>query len=84
MTFIFFQILLIQPFIRERGTPINDSQLMLEESVALVKTLEWKIVNTMLIGLNSTIAKELFKQGKMEEIKGMLKVDSPLKYTDTA
>lgn len=57
---------------------------MLEESIALVKTLEWKIVNTMLIGLNSTIGKELFKQGKMEEIKGMLKVESPLKYTDTA
>jgi len=69
------QILLIQPFIRERGTPINDSQLMLEESIALVKTLEWKIVNTMLIGLNSTIAKELFKQGKMEEIKGMINGD---------
>ena len=50
---------------------LTDPQLMLDESIALCRTMDWKIVDSMIVGLNSIFAGELFGSGKMEEIQGI-------------
>jgi len=62
------QVLLIQPFIRYGKYIKSDTNadLMLAESLALVETLNWKVVETIKIGLESFKKKHLFGTGNLE------------------
>lgn len=68
------QVLLIQPYIREGPDMKSEttSHLMMEESVALVNTLEWQVVDTLLVGLSTYKKKYLFGSGKLEELGGRI------------
>ena len=68
------QVLVIQPFIRFGGKMKADTnhELMLAESVALVETLDWVVVDYLTIGLSSFLKKHLFGTGKLE-----LRISSP-------
>jgi len=65
------QVLVIQPFIRFGHAAKKDTnnQLMLEESIALVRTLNWKVVDHISIGLASYKKKVLFNIGKLTELE---------------
>ena len=75
------QVLVIQPFIRYGQLAKTDTspQLMLEESVALVKTLNWKVVDHMIVGLSSFQKKQLFGSGKLKMLEE--KIASDMKIT---
>ena len=75
------QVLVIQPFIRHGQLAKTDTspQLMLEESVALVKTLNWKVVDHMIVGLSSFQKKQLFGSGKLKMLEE--KIASDMKIT---
>ena len=65
------QVLIIQPFISsgpKRNTETT-SQLMLDESRALVSTLDWKVADEMLVGLSSYKKKFLFGSGKLDQLR---------------
>ena len=49
---------------------------MLEESKALVETLDWTVVDSICVGLNSNKRKELLGTGKIAEIKDLLSKES--------
>ncbi len=49
----------------------TDPQLLMDESIALCRTMDWKVVDSLIVGLNSTRGGELFGSGKMEEIQGI-------------
>jgi len=76
------QVLVIQPFIRfgEKVKANTNHDLMLAESVALVKTLDWVVVDTLTVGLNSFQKKHLFGTGKLrlleEKISNNTKITS--------
>lgn len=68
------QVFVIQPFIRIKNIEnlndqTTDPNLMLQESLALIRTIDWKIVDAMIVGLNSTKEKELFRAGKLNELQ---------------
>ena len=65
------QVLVIQPFIRFGGKVKADTnhELMLAESVALVETLDWVVVDHLTIGLSSFLKKHLFGTGKLELLR---------------
>jgi len=65
------QVLVIQPFIRHGQAMKKDTnhKLMLEESIALVRTLNWKVVDHVCIGLAAYNKKTLFKIGKLTELE---------------
>ena len=48
---------------------------MLAESKALVETLNWRVVDTVMVGLNSHKKKELFTAGKIAEIQALVAKD---------
>jgi len=75
------QVLVIQPFIRYGQLSKKDTnhQLMLEESIALVKTLDWKVVDHITVGLTSFQKKHLFGTGKLKLLEE--KVTSDQKIT---
>ena len=76
------QVLVIQPFVRYGDkVKLHTSQdLMLAESVALVETLAWTVVDTLTVGLNSFQKKHLFGAGKLrlleEKISNNTKITS--------
>ena len=57
----------------------TNHQLMLEESIALVKTLDWKVVDHTTVGLTSFQKKHLFGTGKLKLLEE--KVTSDQKIT---
>ena len=65
------QVLVIQPFIKSGKAAKKDTnqELMLEESLALVRTLGWKVVDHMCIGLQSFKKAFLFGSGKLNELE---------------
>ena len=65
------QVLVIQPFIRFGGKVKADTShdLMLAESVALVETLDWVVVDHLTIGLSSFLKNHLFGSGKLELLR---------------
>eukprot|EP00088_Acartia_fossae_P013961 TRINITY_DN17410_c0_g1_i1.p1 TRINITY_DN17410_c0_g1~~TRINITY_DN17410_c0_g1_i1.p1 ORF type:complete len:513 (-),score=40.92 TRINITY_DN17410_c0_g1_i1:7-1356(-) len=70
------QVLVIQPFIRNKADqPFSHVDLQLEESLALVNTLKWKVVDAFKVGLDSYSGKEFFRSGKMEEISNLISQD---------
>ena len=75
------QVLVIQPFIRYGDNVKADTtqQLMLAESVALVRTLDWAVVDTLTVGLNSFQKKHLFGSGKLRLLEE--KISSNTKIT---
>jgi len=68
------QVMVIQPFIRYGQDSKKDTnhQLMLEESLALVRTLGWKVVNHKCIGLASFKKPFLFGSGMLRELEEMV------------
>ena len=76
------QVLVIQPFIRFGSMVKADTnpELMLAESIALVKTLNWKVADHMVIGLSSFHKKQLFGSGKLklleEKVANNMKITS--------
>lgn len=75
------QVLVIQPFIRHGILAKTDTNhdLMLQESIALVKTLNWKVADHIVVGLPSFQRKHLFGSGKLKLLEE--KVASNLKIT---
>ena len=75
------QVLVIQPFIRHGILAKTDTnhELMLQESIALVKTLNWKVADHIVVGLPSFQRKHLFGSGKLKLLEE--KVASNLKIT---
>lgn len=63
------RVLLVQPFLREKAGAVH---LMLDESKALAETLDWSVVKSICVGLNSYMRPTLFGSGKIEEIKAIL------------
>ena len=65
------QVLVIQPFIRfgQLAKADTDKDLMLNESIALVQTLNWKIVDHLTVGLSSFQKKQLFGRGKIKMLE---------------
>jgi len=65
------QVLVIQPFIRLGPHRKQDTSpdLMLAESRALAATLDWRVVDTVTIGLNSFKKKLLFGSGNLEMLR---------------
>ena len=65
------QVLVIQPFIRYGQLSKRDTshELMLQESIALVQTLNWKIVDHLTVGLSSFQKKQLFGTGKIKMLE---------------
>jgi len=65
------QVLIIQPFIRlgQHRKQNTNPELMLAESRALAATLEWRVVDTVTIGLNSYKKKHLFGSGNLEMLR---------------
>ena len=65
------QVLVIQPFIRTgpQQQVTATRQLMLDESVALAETLDWKVVDTVSLGLSSFKKKYLFGSGNLEMLR---------------
>ena len=74
------QVLVIQPFIRYGGQVKADTnhELMLAESVALVETLDWVVVDHLTVGLNSFQKKHLFGSGKLEVLKEKISTNSKI------
>ena len=74
------QVLVIQPFIRFGGKVKADTNqdLMLAESVALVETLDWVVVDHLTVGLNSFQKKHLFGSGKLEVLKEKISTNSKI------
>jgi len=68
------QVLVIQPFIRHGVAAKKDTnnQLMLEESLAMVRTLGWKVVDHKSIGLASFRKPFLFGSGKLTELDNLV------------
>lgn len=64
------QVLVIQPFLRfgQAAKKDTNQQLMLEESLALVRTLGWKVVDHMNVGLANYKQPALFGSGKLTEL----------------
>ena len=58
-------------FFRYGGKAKADTshELMLAESVALVETLYWVVVDHLTVGLNSFLKKHLFGTGKLELLR---------------
>ena len=71
------QVVLVQPFLRN-NQPAGNDQLKLEESRALVETLNWRVVDSIRIGLNSFKKKELFGEGKLKELEALIGKDSSI------
>ena len=71
------QVLVIQPFIRYGQMAKSDTnhQLMLEESLALVRTLNWKVVDHIIVGLASFQKKHLFGTGKLKMLEEKISSD---------
>lgn len=74
------QVLVIQPFRRIKNHEIlknqtTDPNLMLQESLALIRTINWKIVDAITLGLHSTKEKELFRAGKLQELQSKVSND---------
>ena len=65
------QVLIIQPFVRFGAMVKADTNhdLMLAESIALVKTLNWKVADHMVVGLSSFQKKRLFGSGKLKMLE---------------
>ena len=76
------QVLVIQPFVRFGSMVKTDTNhdLMLAESIALVKTLNWKVADHMVVGLSSFQKKKLFGSGKLklleEKVANNVKITS--------
>ena len=68
------QVIILQPFLRT-GNSETTKELMLDESKALIETLNWKVVNSMCIGLSSFKKAELFGSGKLAEIQELISND---------
>jgi len=68
------QVLVIQPFIRYgvAAKKNTNHKLMLEESMALVRTLGWKVVDYKCIGLASFKKSFLFGSGKLKELEDIV------------
>jgi len=68
------QVLVILPYVKsgaEKKLETNSS-LMLAEAEALVHTLEWKVVDSVAIGLSSFKKKYLFGTGNLEKLRGIV------------
>jgi len=68
------QVLVLLPFVKsgaEKKLETNSS-LMLAEAEALVRTLEWKVVDSVAIGLSSFKKKYLFGTGNLERLRGIV------------
>ena len=75
------QVLVIQPFIRfgqHQAKTDTDKDLMLQESLALVQTLDWKIVDHLTVGLSSFQRKHLFGRGKIEMLRDRVAGDDKI------
>ena len=74
------QVLVIQPFIRFGGKVKADTNqdLMLAESVALVETLDWVVVDHLTVGLSSFLKKHLFGTGKLELLKEKISTNTKI------
>jgi len=68
------QVLVLLPYVKsgaEKKLETN-STLMLAEAEALVRTLEWKVVDSVAIGLSSFKKKYLFGTGNLERLRGIV------------
>ena len=74
------QVLVIQPFIRYGGQVKADTnhELMLAESVALVETLDWVVVDHLTVGLSSFLKKHLFGTGKLNLLKEKISTNTKI------
>jgi len=65
------QVIVLQPYIKHGHGVKKDTnrQLMLEESIALVRTLDWKVVDHKTIGLAGFNKKFLFGSGILSQLK---------------
>ena len=74
------QVFVIQPFLRFGVASKKDTnqQLMLEESIALVNTLGWKVVDHTCVGLNSFIKPFLFGSGKLVDIESIISTNEKI------
>ena len=74
------QVFVIQPFLRFGVASKKDTnqQLMLEESIALVNTLGWKVVDHTCVGLNSFIKPFLFGSGKLADIESIISTNEKI------
>ena len=74
------QVLVIQPFIRfgEKMKADTSHELMLAESVALVRTLDWAVVDTLTVGLNSFQKKHLFGTGKLRLLEEKISTNTKI------
>ena len=75
------QVVILQPFLRTKFSKqnstnadikVNSTELALQESKALVETLNWKVVDSITVGLNSYKKRELFGSGKLAEIESLV------------
>lgn len=62
-------VFVIQPFIR--GVD-RHKDLMMEESISLVKTLEWLVIDSIAVGLRSFQKPLVYGSGSLERIKSKL------------
>ena len=74
------QVILVQPFIKNKTSPdgsnaVNNCELALAESKALVETLNWKVVDAVTAGLASYQKRELFGSGKLAELENLVSRD---------
>jgi len=68
------QVLVIVPYVKsgaQRKVETN-STLMVSEAEALVRTLEWKVVDSVAIGLSSFKKKYLFGTGNLERLRALV------------
>jgi len=68
------QVLVIVPYVKsgaQRKVETN-STLMVSEAEALVRTLEWKVVDSIAIGLSSFKKKYLFGTGNLERLRALV------------
>ena len=67
-------------FFRFGGKMKTDTsqELMLAESVALVETLDWVVVDHLTVGLNSFLKKHLFGTGKLELLKEKISTNTKI------
>ena len=74
------QVLVIQPFIRYggQGKAATNHELMLAESVALVETLDWVVVDHLTVGLSSFLKKHLFGSGKLNLLKEKISTNTKI------
>ena len=74
------QVLVIQPFIRfgQKVKTDTNKELMLAESVALVQTLDWVVVDHITIGLNSFQKKHLFGSGKLQLLEEKISTNTKI------